>query len=63
MNKIILEADTKIEDKELREWVSKLNSKIDTINERTKQHTIEIRELKKLIKLKSIRRLINENIN
>ena len=49
-NKIILEADTKIEDAEAREWVSKLNTKIDTINERTKQHTLEIRELRKEIR-------------
>jgi len=46
MNKIILTAETNFEDKELRDWVSKLNTKIDTINERTKNHTLEIRELK-----------------
>ena len=35
---------------EAREWISKLNVKIDTINERTKQHTLEIRELRKEIR-------------
>jgi hypothetical protein len=50
MNKIILEADTKLEDKELREWYSKMQTQIDTINERTKSHTIQIRELEKRIK-------------
>ena len=49
MNKIILEAETKLEDKELRIWVSQLQTKIDTINERTKSHTLEIRELKKAL--------------
>jgi malate/lactate dehydrogenase len=46
-NKIILEAETKIEDKELREWVSKMQTQIETINERTKKHTKDIMELKR----------------
>jgi hypothetical protein len=50
MNKIILEADTTLEDKGLREWVSKMQTQIDTINERTKSHTIQIRELEKKLK-------------
>jgi len=50
MNKIILEADTKLVDNELRECVSKMQTQIDTINERTKSHTIQIRDLEKKIK-------------
>ena len=39
-----------LEDKEAREWLEILNTKIETINERTKKHTIEIRELRKQLK-------------
>lgn len=49
-NKIILEAQTKLQDNELREWVDKLCTKIETLNDRTKSHTIQIRELRKEIK-------------
>lgn len=45
-NKIILEAQTKLQDNELREWVDKLSTKIETLNDRTKNHTIQIRELR-----------------
>lgn len=45
-NKIILEAQTKLQDNELREWVDKLYTKIETLNDRTKNHTIQIRELR-----------------
>ena len=49
-NVIILQAKGKLEDKELREWVSQLSVKIDTINERTKAHTRDIMELRRWIK-------------
>ena len=49
-NKIVLEADTELKDNELREWVNQLNTKIDTINDRTKKHTLEIKQLKKELK-------------
>lgn len=53
-NKIILEADTKFEDRKLRqqltECISKLDSKMESINKRTKGHTWELRDLKKRIK-------------
>ena len=49
-NKIVLEADTELKDNELREWVNQLNTKIDTINKRTKQHTRDIKELRKELK-------------
>ncbi len=51
-SKIILTAEANLHDEELREWVDKLNTKIDTINERTKNHTLEIKELKRIIKSK-----------
>lgn len=49
-NKIILEAETDLFDNEAREWISKLQTQVDTINERTKSHTKEIKELHKMIK-------------
>jgi len=53
MNKIILEADCEFKDKELRELFLKLETRFQTLNERTKRQTIQIRELeKKLNKLK-----------
>lgn len=39
-----------LEDKGAREFLSILETRIDTINQRTKQHTLEIRELRKEIK-------------
>ena len=45
MNKVILQANCKFEDAELREIVNKLFTKIETLNERTKRQTIQIREL------------------
>ena len=50
MNKIILTADCEIEDKKLREWVSKLWTKMETLNERTKRLTRDIQELRREIK-------------
>ena len=49
-NKVILTADCEFADVELREYMTKLDKKIQNINERTKSHTIEIRNLKKQIK-------------
>ena len=50
MNKIILEAETKLHDKEAREYLDILAKRIENINNRTKLHTLEIRNLKKKIK-------------
>ena len=51
MTKIILDIkDCKLEDKEAREVLMKLDTKITTINERTKNHTFQIRELEKKLK-------------
>ena len=49
MTKITIEGDFSFEDKVLREWFDKMQTQIITINERTKQHTLDIRELKKRI--------------
>ena len=46
-NQIILEADTDLVDHQAREMLSILETKIATINERTKIHTIDIRKLKR----------------
>ena len=51
-NKIILTAETELEDIGARNYLSILNTKVDTINERTKQHTKDIMELRRMIKEK-----------
>ena len=50
INKIISEAKGKLEDKELREWVSRIQTKVDTLNDRTKRQTLQIRDLEKKLK-------------
>ena len=47
MNKIILQADCKFEDVELRKLFTQLITKVETLNERTKRQTIQIKELQK----------------
>jgi len=47
MNEIIIKGDVSLIDNVAREWLSKIESRIDTINERTKSHTIQIRDLQK----------------
>ena len=49
-NKIILEAETKLEDNQAREQLSMLWTKMETMNDRTKRQTIQISELNKRIK-------------
>lgn len=49
---IKLEGTITLEDKPAREMLSILEQRIDNINKRTKQHTIEIRELRKEMKEK-----------
>jgi len=49
-NKIILEAECKFEDTELRELFTQLETKIQTLNGRTKRQTIQIRELQRKLK-------------
>lgn len=39
-----------LEDKGAREFLLQLQTKIDTINQRTKRHTIDITELRKELK-------------
>lgn len=50
MNKIILTADTELCDNLAREWNSKQDTRIDTINERTKNLVIKVKDLEKRIK-------------
>ena len=47
MVKIVLEANAEIQDLQLREWFEKMQVQIETINERTKEHTKKIKELEK----------------
>jgi len=49
-SKIILEADAKLEDTLAREVMGKIFTKIETINERTKRQTLQIRELQREVK-------------
>lgn len=50
MNEIILKAEGELIDKEARDLLQKLWTKLDTLNDRTKRHTLEIRELREKIK-------------
>ena len=47
---INLPEDIKFQDNELRNYIQKLETKIDSINDRTKRQTIQIQELQKKIK-------------
>ena len=49
-NKIILSAETELEDNQAREQLSMLWTKMETMNDRTKRQTIQISELNKKIK-------------
>lgn len=46
-NQIILKAEGELVDKECRELLNKIWTKLDTINDRTKAHTLQIKELEK----------------
>lgn len=46
-SEIILKAKADLKDNEAREVISKMWVKIETLNERTKRQTIQIRELNK----------------
>ena len=50
MNNIKFEGKITLIDNEAREMLEMLNTKIDTINERTKTHTIDIRNNKNEIR-------------
>ena len=50
-NTIILKATAELQDIELRKWVIKLQTKIETLNERTKRQTFQIRELEKKLRI------------
>jgi len=50
MTTIILKAEGELEDKSLREWVSKIQRKLDNLNDRSTKQTKEIQELRRKIK-------------
>ena len=50
MKQIQLEGKISLEDKEAREMLMRLDTKIATINERTKTHTLDIQQLRKELK-------------
>ena len=51
MNKIIIETNNlTIEDNDARKEIMKLQTKIDTLNDRTKIHTLQIKELERGLK-------------
>ena len=50
MNDIILKAKARLVDEEAREHLSMLQTKVDTLNERTKQHTRDIQELRRMLR-------------
>lgn len=56
MTKITIEGDFTFEDVELRKWTQQLQTKVDSINDRTKRHTIQIIELQKGVKTNDIKR-------
>ena len=64
-NKIILTADTDLIDNEARKGITQLDTRISTINDRTKNHTFQIERLDKKIiildnDMKKIKREIEE---
>jgi len=48
-SKIVLTADAEFHDEELREVVNKLNTRIETINERTKNIMAYIRDIERKV--------------
>jgi len=54
MTKLIIDfpKDTKFEDTELRNYIQRLETKIETLNSRTKNHTLEIKQLQSQLKKK-----------
>jgi hypothetical protein len=58
-NQIILTAETDFQDNQLREWFSKMQVQIDTMNERSKRQTKEIKLLEKRIKIQEERNSID----
>lgn len=61
-NTIILKAEGELIDKECREFLDKIFTKIETLNDRTKNHTFQIHELQQQIKeLKAELKELKEN--
>jgi chaperonin cofactor prefoldin len=49
-NKIVIEGEVSFQDTTLRTAFLSLEEKIKTLNDRTKRHTIQIKDLKKKLK-------------
>jgi len=60
-SEIILKAKAELIDSDARKMIMSLNTRIETINERTKNHTIDIRELRKEIKKFKLHIIKEEN--
>lgn len=54
-SEITLKAQCDFHDKELWNYVSRLEERIKTLNDRTKNHTLQIRDLQKRIKLMEVK--------
>jgi chaperonin cofactor prefoldin len=50
MSKIVLTADADLIDNSARRWIQMIETKVETLNDRTKRQTLQIRELEKEIK-------------
>jgi len=50
MNNITLKAECELIDNGARDFLTQLSTKVDTLNERTKIHTIDIKNLRKATK-------------
>jgi hypothetical protein len=49
-NQIILKAEGELIDNECRDAISKMWTKLESLNERTKAHTIQIKEIEKKLR-------------
>jgi len=57
-NEIVMRGKTDLCDHELRAWVDKLFTKVETLNDRTKRQTLQIRDLEK--KIKEVQKCVNQ---
>jgi len=55
-NKIILEAETELQDNQLRAAFRGMEKKLERVNERSKLQTLDIRDLKKRIAIMEVKK-------
>ncbi len=53
-NKIILTAETDFQDNKLRAAFRSMSTKIDTLNDRTKRQTIQIKDLEERLRIMGV---------